>query len=379
MTNYYVSKTGNNGNAGTSLASAWGTVMRACTAGSGVVAGDIVNINDGTYSESVTISVSGSSIGNRITYRAINKWLAKIACPGTLVSTNTTAAIQVNGNYVIIQDLDVTGNGAMGINCSGNWDAVKGCNVHDIPATGCTGFGGTGIGFDQYNLKEGGSACYNVVHSIGPLGTNCFRVQGIYTSIGKVTMNNNLVYKVVGYGFTQGHCSYSIHCINNTIFSCGGTVEGGGIVFTGNTNCGLASNNNVVTNNIIYDCMIGVHEEGVGAADTTIYAHNLVNGCSVANWGAMTNSHRDDVNSSPLFVNYVANGSGDYNITSASPAKDVGTSTYAPALDLSGVARPQNTKWDLGAYEILVGGPPPDPPPDTVSYPKIGNIKRVFR
>jgi hypothetical protein len=352
MTQYYVRTDGSNSNNGltNSAGGAWLTISYA---GSQVVAGDTVNVADGVYNGAVVTNNSGTS-GNRITYRSINKWGAQIVrnvalASGTMVWRNW-------GDYVTIDGFDITGTCAVGLMHSGSQCWAINNHVHHIIAL-CDGFGGAGVGFDQYNVEIGGLADSNLVHDIGPWNTNCFRVQGVYTSIPQVTISNNIIYRVIGYGITQGHCSYSVIMVNNTVFNCGYPAnEGGGAVITGNTNCALASNNNVFANNIIYDCVIGVHEEGVTAADTTNYTNNLVFGCSRNNWGAMTMAHVNDINAIPGFVFYDRDGAGDYHLTSGSASRNAGTSLSAPALDFDGVARPQEASVDLGAYEYVATG-----------------------
>ena len=66
MATYYIRKTGDNANNGTSPATAWATIGKALASGSTVVAGDVVYVGAGVYHEAVTVAVSGSS-GNPIT------------------------------------------------------------------------------------------------------------------------------------------------------------------------------------------------------------------------------------------------------------------------------------------------------------------------
>lgn len=65
QTNYFVSTTGNNSNAGTSTSQAWKTIQYAAD---NVSVGDTVNILQGTYNEKININVSGDS-ENYITFR----------------------------------------------------------------------------------------------------------------------------------------------------------------------------------------------------------------------------------------------------------------------------------------------------------------------
>ena len=337
--NLYVATTGSDSNSGTSAAP-FKTISKAATAAK---PGYLVHVADGTYRENVVTNTSGTA-SSYITFISDNKWGAKVVAPGT----GTTAAWHNKGDYVAIVGFDISGGGAVGINHSGSGDIANQNHVHNIPAAACDGYGGTGIGFDQYNIKIGGTADSNLVHDIGPLGTNCFRVQGVYTSIPNVTISNNVIYKVVGYAVTNGHCSYNVKVLNNTMFNNGGSAEGGGVVMTGNTNCTLASKGNVVANNIVYDNVIGMHEEGVSTADVTTYTNNLVFGNKI-NWGSMRMPHSNDVSVNPAFVNYIKAGGGDYRLSSTSPAIGKGSATYAAPADFLGKAR--GTTVEIGAYE----------------------------
>lgn len=338
--NLYVATTGSDANSGTST-SPFKTISKAATVAK---PGYQVHVADGTYRENVVTDTSGTA-SSLITYVSDNKWGAKIVAPGT----GTTSAWHNRGDFVAIIGFDISGGGAIGINHSGSGDIANQNHVHHIPAVGCTGYGGTGIGFDQYNIKSGGTADANLVHDIGPLGTNCFRVQGVYTSIPNVTISNNVIYKVVGYAVTNGHCSYNVKVLNNTMFNNGGTAEGGAVVMTGNTNCSLASKGNVVANNIVYDNVIGLHEEGVSTADVTTYTNNLVFGNKI-NWGSMRMPHSNDTSADPAFVNYIKAGGGDYRLKAGSPAIGKGAASYAAPADFLGKVR--GSTVDIGAYEF---------------------------
>jgi hypothetical protein len=294
----YVATTGSDSNPGTSAAP-FRTISKAASV---ATAGYMVHVADGTYKETITSNSSGTASAY-ITYISDNQWGAKVVSP----SGGVSAAWHNKGDYVAIIGFDITGGGAMGINHSGNGDIANRNHVHHIPAAACDGYGGAGIGFDQYNVKSGGTADSNLVHDIGPLGTNCFRVHGVYTSIPNVTISNNTIYKVVGYAVVTGHCSYNVKVLNNTMHNNGGTVEGGGIVMTNNTNCKLPSNGNVVANNIIYKNVLGVHEERVTSADVTSYTNNLVY-CNKTDWGAMTNSHTNEVSGGGALSHYTRPG-----------------------------------------------------------------------
>ncbi|HEU4373550.1 MAG TPA: DUF1565 domain-containing protein [Telluria sp.] len=337
----YVAPDGSDANPG-NKAAPFKTISKAASVAK---AGFMIHVADGTYNETITSASSGTKDAY-ITYVSDNKWGAKIVSPGT----GTVAAWHNRGDFVAIVGFDITGRGAVGVNLSGNANIANQNHVHHIPASACDGYGGAGIGFDQFNLKSGGVADANQVHDIGPLGTNCFRVHGIYTAIPNVTISNNVIYRVVGYGVTNGHCSYNVNVLNNTMFNNGGSVEGGGVVMTNNSNCRIASNGNVVANNLIYDSVLGVHEEGVGRADVTVYTNNSVFG-NKTNWGQMRNSHSHDVNAEPAFVNYQRDGGGDYRLRRDAPQVAKGSTAYFAPHDFLGRARSSGSPVDIGAHQ----------------------------
>jgi hypothetical protein len=117
MTSYYVRKTGNNSNNGTSPATAWLTIGKALASGSPVTAGDTVYVGAGIYYEVITVAVSGAS-GNPITVTADvdgaqtgdsgpviwSNWIgasgfsgAPSASAGTCLSTNAQDDLTFNG------------------------------------------------------------------------------------------------------------------------------------------------------------------------------------------------------------------------------------------------------------------------------------------
>jgi len=76
--------------------------------------------------------------------------------------------------------------------------------------------------------------------------------------------------------------------------------------------------------------------------------HNVWSNGTDKSWG------QDPVlNTDPKFVNL---GATNLRLQSDSPAKDQGSSVYAPGLDYDGVSRPQDSADDIGAFEFLGGG-----------------------
>lgn len=60
---------------------------------------------------------------------------------------------------------------------------------------------------------------------------------------------------------------------------------------------------------------------------------------------------RNNISSDPQFTSPAWGSTGDYHLSSGSPAINAGTSTGAPSIDLAGSTRPASTQVDIGAYE----------------------------
>jgi hypothetical protein len=81
-----------------------------------------------------------------------------------------------------------------------------------------------------------------------------------------------------------------------------------------------------------------------------VVANNLVYGN--ANTISMkVGSATGIITADPQFVDFQANGTGDYRLKSNSPAVNKGTATSAPTTDIDGIGRPRGAAHDIGAYE----------------------------
>lgn len=112
QTNYYVDKiTGNDLNNGTSLATAWKTIQKACNS---ATPNSTVQIKGATYNENIIVNVSGTA-PNPITFRNYMNDVVLIDGTGT---AGTTMLKITNKNYLYFQNLtlqNLTVNMAQGI------------------------------------------------------------------------------------------------------------------------------------------------------------------------------------------------------------------------------------------------------------------------
>ena len=345
-TTYYVAPTGSDGNPGTQAAP-FRTIKKAASV---VKPGSTVHVAPGTYAESIITTVSGTASA-RIRYVSDTKWGAKI-----VPIQGATEMWRADGGYTDIDGFEFDGKNSTsiieGVFLTGGNSAVMNNHVHHIAENSvCNGQGGAGLNADQ-----GRGAAFNnydftgnVVHNIGG---SCGYFHGIYQS-SSGTVKNNLIY-ANAQGIRMGHDAHNVKTINNTVFSSFGTgIEYGGCdgAYTSN-NCpfvGIA-----IHNNIVYDNGIGI-DGPVAAYDSrsNTFHNNIIfrNTIDFRISSVALPQVVGTVTADPQFINYIRAGGGDYRLKITSPAIDKGLATYAPSIDIDGIARPRGKGIDTGAYE----------------------------
>jgi hypothetical protein len=250
---------------------------------------------------------------------------------------------------------------------------------HSSPLCSPSCGSGDTTGFDQYDLHVHD----NLIHGDNCNGINFATVD---PSKGAVEAYDNVIYHVGLMDPLQLGAS----------FSC--------IYVAGITNNGTAGTGTVqVFNNTLSDCAANNSSNasgsrgafGVGGGPSTLLM-NLRNNIAEQNPGEIyvdgslsqiKGDHNlwfgvgtgpaqttNNLNVDPQFVN---RSGGDLHLASTSPAKDAGltvvpSNPFVPnpganqVRDKDGTLRPQGTAFDLGAYELIVGGTtttPPNAPP----------------
>ncbi len=163
-------------------------------------------------------------------------------------------------------------------------------------------------------------------------------------------ISNNIVYHSSGGGIELHCCDGGAVATNNTLFN--NTREG---IVVDETSGNTVQNNIIYNNGTIDTKTCGIDDYSVPSPGTTI-SNNLLFGNQPANYcvtDVASSTPAGQVVSDPQFVNYQADGSGDYHLKSTSPAIDAGTSSNGPAFDCDGVPRPQGSSWDIGAFEFV--------------------------
>lgn len=412
--NYYVAPApaGNDGNTGLS-GSPWATLQYAVNQ---LNAGDILTVEDGTYTGFYMDHVNGTA-SQRITITARNRFGVVINAPPAGRTRNCEF---LSCSYVTFDGFEVTlapGAGISvrtyeieytGINCRDN--IIQYCHSHHNSVGDPTGshdgiFTGFALNFTaQYNIvhdngehgiyvsnstdnpvvrgnviyhnfnnglhmnsdySSGGDGVIdgwlvenNVIYANGRTGINC---DGDSTGIcrNNLVFNNRAgmtLYQIDGY-----HGANDNLVVNNTFY----TMLAADTPNTGSLRASVqvadGSNNNTLFNNIIYSVGTGgTASLEVGAVTGLQHDYNIVarmsgNGGNYS--GTAASAHESAPDPSLVFNNPGV----DFTLLPSSPAADAGinifNALYAPVVDISGTARPQNTEFDIGCYERVFGTP----------------------
>jgi len=190
-----------------------------------------------------------------------------------------------------------------------------------------------------YNIGFGYSPCTS---------TSQYQTHGLnMESNGSAIITNNLIYNTTGWAIQyQGTINGGV-IANNTIL---GAYQGGLVIEPEVTN--LYAINNIILNTGSKGSSYGVDLSMYSSNSSIVVDNNLLYGNTNGNLssGASSANTITTVNpaSGTLFVNYQANGSGNYHLASGSPAIEAGDSTDAPATDFAGTA--QTAPPSIGAY-----------------------------
>ena len=341
---YYVGPNGSDINSG-SQASPFATIKHADSI---VMPGDTVIVLDGTYKGDIRLARSGTS-GNPITYKAQHQWQAKLVGTGT---GDGSTVIGLTGGNIIIQDFDITGGDANGINLaysgkSASYNQAISNYVHDM-VTPCDSISGTAIstgGGDDYTGITHNGIIGNMVVNITPYN-GCpggHTASGIYAQTPYAVIANNIVINA-GTDIQTWHAASNITIFGNT--TIGGVV--GVTLGAGDSPGGITNDYSVVQNNISINSVVGLQEHGTTGPHNK-FIDNLVfnNGTNVQliNGDVATGT----VTADPKFVNNTGTAAGDYELQSSSPAIGHGLALGGITTDYVGVPRPQTGTTDIGA------------------------------
>ncbi len=355
-TDYFVRKTGNNANAGTTAGTAWLTVDYGVDQ---LVAGDTLYIGAGTYTEDVSpaATCTGTS-GNPIKVIGDTDGSQTGDAGDVLITASSTRALYLDGSghdYLEFYDLKFSGGSEQAVDCAPTstgvlldncevsgatkhgirWDSssvtIRNCSIHN------NGNYGISIHSSSTGTIEDSSFYANTLHGIVIISSTVTmnrcricdnQVRGISITEGTVTLNNCLISGSGTHGVSISNHATNVTDLQNCTIVKNGTIGlsyGGGI--------------NSVTNCIIAD---NVSSSFYSAASVT-RLNNLIYG----NGSGNTAANATEIVADPQFAS-----AADYHITMLSPARNAGTDLSGTVDDdLEGRARPYDGAYDMGCYE----------------------------
>jgi hypothetical protein len=290
--------------------------------------GDTVLVRAGTYEGDVRTAASGTESA-RITFVAES--------PDTRIVGvgNADGAWENEGAYVDIVGFDITGPNEDGLYNKGSQVRLVRNRVHGISGN-CIY-----VQNKDYSVADV-DVLSNVAFDCGEDKLD----HGIYVTHRGGRVANNISYGNTGYGIQCWHACNSVAIVNNLVFA---NPEGGIVV--GADDDEYEVGNSLIANNIVVaNGREGIRETGE-SGDGNRFLNNLL-------W----NNGRDAIQinggdeagtivADPQFVDFEADGSGDYRLAPTSPAVDTGEPEAALRFAFDRSARPQSDGFDVGPYE----------------------------
>ncbi|WP_413935491.1 right-handed parallel beta-helix repeat-containing protein [Nitrospira sp. BLG_1] len=367
---YYVATSGDNGNPGTS-SQPWRTVGYAV---SKMIAGDTTYVKGGTYNESgIKFRRSGTS-ASPIKLLNVPGQFPIINCASKSATSANSVLFQNGSGYkyaigwITLEGFEIRNcyNGILLYNLHDS--AIRRNWVHDNINQGVLG-NGTRILFDR-----------NRINHNGPFATkpDSIKAHGIYLNGSAITATNNLIYDNLSYGITLNGASGSVYdttvhagpefaasnnwVIANNTFAY--SRNRGGIVVWGST-----AKNARIENNIFYENSVtlpsyrgqGIEFLGSGTGNTVRNNLAFASGSGGTKFieggtqGTQYTQSGNVVNTvNPAFVNAPSTrpSAPNFALTSGSLAINKGLTTSATKTSYTNVTRPQQSIYDIGAFEF---------------------------
>jgi hypothetical protein len=317
ITIHYVSPTGSDSGDGSST-HPWATIQHADRF---VRPGDTVMVQNGTYRGDIILASSGMA-GQRILYKAQNKWQAKLVGTGR---GDGSAVIRLSGGYTIIQGFDITGTNANGIvlayaGTNASFNKAIDNYVHDL-VTPCDSNSGAAIesgGGDNYSGISHNEMIGNLIVNITPYG-GCpggHQASGLFAETPYSVIANNIVINA-GYGIQSWHAASNVAIIGNTLVNNLRSITVG----AGDSPHGITNDYSLVQHNIIYNSSSTAIAETGKTGSHNKYIDNLVYGGDISIRLKNGLQATGTINEDPKFVNNTGTARGNYELQANSPVR----------------------------------------------------------
>lgn len=340
------------------------------------VDGDTVIVADGVYTDTnsdtyvVRINASmGGSAGNPVTFRAENKWGALLDCgnnPAAALSSYTVggsdgAAFRIEGNggsYVTVDGFEMAYCTNRGISTQIVSSVMphnltfKNNHIHHIRDSAV----GVSNG-DTYDNTFDANLIHDISYSTYAGGSG----SGISVCGDNITITNNIIYKIydsnglylqVKYPPEDANIDQTNWTISNNTFGTTSTADsiGGILIWKKHTDM-------TIDNNIFYGLpgtQTGINCYSTPTLNNVLLRNNIMpTGHSIlnSNCSGLDITATGTITGNPLFTDAP---NDNYIPLPSSPALEAGHNLSGIVdADYAGTARPQNTLFDIGAYEIL--------------------------
>ncbi len=387
QTTWYVRVTGDDAADGMSCDTAFASVVKAAKVAN---AGDTILISGGEYVGAVVFSNNGTQ-ANPIVVMGISG----NACSGddgdSILTGTGNSAVRLDGNYIHLQKLTITGGTSEAVRVGKSIGSemllcnvsASGSNIISLPA----GSAEFTIASSEIHSSKVDLISVGLGTTLTIQGSELHNAggDGIKLEGGTVTLNGTIIHDVSGNGISAPSSSDStmtanrvhIYNVDNGVNFLAGTLTLAGCLINDTTQTGVTLGASGVTASILNCTISGTGTTGIDLA----YAQATITNTIIANTGAVgLNQHQNNKhkharannlfwNNSPAPTGKVLGGSivaseleadplftsaTDFSLTAASPAVDAG---IAPGpgvepVDITGVPRPFNGVWDIGAHEF---------------------------
>jgi hypothetical protein len=344
-TSYYVATTGSDSNSGLSTSSPWRHIQYAANH---VKAGDTVNVEGGSYNETINIPVSGSASAGYVTFQNYNGQNAIVDGTGLTVPGNQYGLWNITSqSYVIIQGFEIRNYKTSKRNVvpigvyitgAGSYLQLLNNHIHDIQTT-ASGCNANALGVAVYG-NQAPASLNNITisdNTLNSLKTGCSESMSLDGNVDTFTISNNLIHDnnnigidAIGFEGVSPNPAYDQarngSIIQNTVYNISSQGNpsypancwcADGIYVDGGTNI-------VVQQNLIHNVDLGIEMASEHSGHDTSYVtarSNLIYwgnsaGISIGGYAnSVGGSDNIDIVNNTLFKNDGKNtGSGEFQI-----------------------------------------------------------------